>query len=160
MSSKRILVTGGFGYVGSRLTPHLLALGHHVRVIDLLLYTDAALARARRQLWPRYGHFRFGRTAAMDAFLDRYETWLAESDADSSCSPRYQRQPRRPHQMMPRNRPTSASSPANETKNPRTLMKAEKSRKTNTAAAAVWSASPIIPGPATCASSRTPWSAR
>lgn len=49
MSSKRILVTGGFGYVGSRLTPHLLGLGHHVRVIDLMLYTDAGL-KALRQM--------------------------------------------------------------------------------------------------------------
>ena len=39
----KILVTGGFGYVGARLTPHLLALGHHVRVLDLMLYTDAGL---------------------------------------------------------------------------------------------------------------------
>jgi nucleoside-diphosphate-sugar epimerase len=48
MSSKRILVTGGFGYVGSRLTPHLLDLGHHVRVIDLLLYADAGLRALRK----------------------------------------------------------------------------------------------------------------
>src|SRR5437016_11902158 len=47
MSSKRILVTGGIGYVGSRLTPHLLGLGHHVRVIDLLFYTDAGLTALR-----------------------------------------------------------------------------------------------------------------
>jgi hypothetical protein len=48
-----------------------------VSAMVLLLYTDADLARARRQLWPRYGHFRFGRVAAMDDFLDRYEAWLA-----------------------------------------------------------------------------------
>lgn len=48
MNNKRILVTGGFGYVGSRLTPHLLGLGHHVRVLDLLLYTDAGLEALRQ----------------------------------------------------------------------------------------------------------------
>jgi len=38
-----ILVTGGMGYVGSRLVPHLLRLGHRVRVLDLVLYGDAGL---------------------------------------------------------------------------------------------------------------------
>lgn len=35
---KSILVTGGFGYVGSRLTPHLLERGYIVKVLDLCLY--------------------------------------------------------------------------------------------------------------------------
>jgi nucleoside-diphosphate-sugar epimerase len=43
MSSQRILITGGFGYVGSRLTPHLLERGHNVRVLDLMLYTSSGL---------------------------------------------------------------------------------------------------------------------
>jgi nucleoside-diphosphate-sugar epimerase len=43
MLPQKILVTGGFGYVGSRLTPHLLSLGHTVRVLDLMLYGTAGL---------------------------------------------------------------------------------------------------------------------
>jgi len=35
-----VLVTGGFGYVGSRLTPFLLEHGHAVKVLDLCLYGD------------------------------------------------------------------------------------------------------------------------
>lgn len=49
MIPKKILVTGGFGYVGSRLTPHLLGLGHHVRVIDLLLYTKAGVEALKKE---------------------------------------------------------------------------------------------------------------
>lgn len=43
MKPAKVLVTGGFGYVGSRLTPHLLELGHQVRVLDLMLYTEVGL---------------------------------------------------------------------------------------------------------------------
>lgn len=49
MKYSKILVTGGFGYVGSRLVPHLLELGHHVRVIDLMLYTEAGLKSLEKQ---------------------------------------------------------------------------------------------------------------
>ena len=41
--SKKVLVTGGGGYVGCVLVPKLLAKGYHVKVIDLFIYGDAVL---------------------------------------------------------------------------------------------------------------------
>jgi protein tyrosine phosphatase (PTP) superfamily phosphohydrolase (DUF442 family) len=46
-------------------------------VIVLLLYTNADLATARHQMWPRYGHLPVGRLANLDQFFDYYEAWLA-----------------------------------------------------------------------------------
>ena len=42
---KNVLVTGGAGYVGSRLVPELLAAGYHVRVLDLFLYGEQVLPK-------------------------------------------------------------------------------------------------------------------
>jgi nucleoside-diphosphate-sugar epimerase len=39
----KILLTGGAGYIGSTLTPFLLAAGHHVRVLDYLGYGGQSL---------------------------------------------------------------------------------------------------------------------
>ena len=39
----RILITGGAGYIGSRLTPLLLAAGHQVRVLDHLAHGGESL---------------------------------------------------------------------------------------------------------------------
>lgn len=39
----RVLITGGAGYVGSRLVPKLLEAGYKVRVLDLYLYGDDVL---------------------------------------------------------------------------------------------------------------------
>ncbi len=47
-----------------------------VSTVALLLHTNATLDAARHQLWPRYGHVRFGRTAVIDRFFDFYEGWL------------------------------------------------------------------------------------
>jgi nucleoside-diphosphate-sugar epimerase len=41
--AERILVTGGAGYIGSVLCEHLLDAGHHVTVLDTLMYGQPAL---------------------------------------------------------------------------------------------------------------------
>jgi len=40
VTTRRILITGGAGYVGAMLVPRLLELGHTVTVLDLMLYGD------------------------------------------------------------------------------------------------------------------------
>jgi protein tyrosine phosphatase (PTP) superfamily phosphohydrolase (DUF442 family) len=43
-----------------------------------LLYTDASLGQARRQLGLRYGHVAIGRPGNLDHFFDLYADWLRE----------------------------------------------------------------------------------
>ena len=38
MAKRTVLVTGGAGYVGSRLVPALLLAGHTVHVLDLYIF--------------------------------------------------------------------------------------------------------------------------
>ena len=40
---KKILITGGAGYIGSLLTTELVNLGHKVTVVDLLKYSSSSL---------------------------------------------------------------------------------------------------------------------
>jgi nucleoside-diphosphate-sugar epimerase len=40
---KKIFITGGAGYVGSKLIPKLLALGYEVTVLDLMIYGESVL---------------------------------------------------------------------------------------------------------------------
>jgi len=44
---KRVLVTGGAGYVGSSLVPKLLGRGHQVTVLDLYIYGEDVLVGSR-----------------------------------------------------------------------------------------------------------------
>ena len=41
--SRRILVTGGAGYIGSVLSEHLLSAGYHVTILDNLVYGEQNL---------------------------------------------------------------------------------------------------------------------
>jgi len=43
MTSQSIFITGGAGYVGARLVPRLLDEGHHVTVLDLMIYGEDVL---------------------------------------------------------------------------------------------------------------------
>ena len=40
---KKIFITGGAGYVGSKLVPKLLELNYEVTVLDLMIYGDDVL---------------------------------------------------------------------------------------------------------------------
>ena len=40
---KKIFITGGAGYVGSKLVPKLLHLGYQVSVLDLMIYGEKTL---------------------------------------------------------------------------------------------------------------------
>jgi nucleoside-diphosphate-sugar epimerase len=45
---KRILVTGGAGYIGSRLVPDLLSKNYIVTVVDNFMYKQTSLASSIR----------------------------------------------------------------------------------------------------------------
>src|SRR5260221_6963576 len=47
MRFKRVMVTGGAGYVGSNLIPKLLAAGYEATVLDLYMYGDDIFAAHR-----------------------------------------------------------------------------------------------------------------
>jgi nucleoside-diphosphate-sugar epimerase len=47
---ERVLITGGAGYVGSRLAPQLLAAGHQVIVLDAMFYGDGFLPKTNPNL--------------------------------------------------------------------------------------------------------------
>jgi nucleoside-diphosphate-sugar epimerase len=46
-STRRVLVIGGGGYIGSALVPRLLDAGYRVRVLDIMMFGDTALNRVR-----------------------------------------------------------------------------------------------------------------
>ena len=68
-SSLSVLVTGGAGYIGAVLVPHLLDNGHRVTVFDCLLFGPEPLAEVRDQIELIQGDLRDH--AAMGELLER-----------------------------------------------------------------------------------------
>lgn len=84
----KILITGGAGYIGSTLTPLLLAAGHQVRVLDHLAYGGQSLLGvwAHREFEFIRGDIR-DREAVRAAVLDRdVVVHLAAIVGDPACS--------------------------------------------------------------------------
>ena len=84
----KILLTGGAGYIGSTLTPFLLAAGHQVRVLDYLAYGGHSLLG----VWAHPG-FEFirgdirDRETVRNAVADRHAVvHLAAIVGDPACS--------------------------------------------------------------------------
>jgi nucleoside-diphosphate-sugar epimerase len=65
-----VLVTGGAGYVGSVLTPKLLAAGHNVRVLDAYYFGTQSLEAVRGHARLREIHADLRDRQALDAALD------------------------------------------------------------------------------------------
>lgn len=66
-----VLVTGGAGYVGSVLVPHLLERGHRVEVLDCFLFGEAALAPVAEHPGLTIHRTDLRDHAAVDAILGR-----------------------------------------------------------------------------------------
>ena len=45
---EKIFITGGAGYVGSRLVPKLLNLGYEVTVLDLMIYGENVIENHKK----------------------------------------------------------------------------------------------------------------
>ena len=73
---RRVLVTGGAGYVGSHLVRKLLARGHRVRVLDSFLYGDQGLAELA-------GH---PRLELIEGDIRHLGTWPRRSRASTASS--------------------------------------------------------------------------
>ena len=56
---KKILITGGAGYIGSKLATKLVNEGHQVTVLDLMKYN--------KRLIYNFGHYRYGVLTAISS---------------------------------------------------------------------------------------------
>lgn len=81
----RILVTGGAGYVGSRLVPRLLADGHEVRVLDVGWFGDGYLPRDNGRLELSFGDVRDSQTVKRAVSGAEAVIHLACVSNDHSC---------------------------------------------------------------------------
>ena len=90
-ATRRVLVIGGAGYVGSKLVPKLLAAGIPVTVLDLYLYGDDVLAESR--IYPNLKEIKgdIRDTAAVEAALK--DCWAVIHLACISNDPSFELDP-------------------------------------------------------------------
>lgn len=81
MSKNTVLITGGMGYVGSRLTPHLLAQGHSVKVIDICLYGEYGLQAMQKD--PRFPEWKSRFSLLKEDIRNPDAVHAAMSDVDT-----------------------------------------------------------------------------
>lgn len=69
MQHKKILITGGAGYIGSKLTEMLLRQGHKVTVVDNLMYNQTSLFHLASNLSFKFLHSDVSNPDTLDVIL-------------------------------------------------------------------------------------------
>jgi nucleoside-diphosphate-sugar epimerase len=86
---KKILVTGGAGYIGSALVPKLLEKGYGVRIFDSLVFGDIGLAGVRDKIELVQGDIRNAPADLMDGIWGVIHLAGMSAEPVSYFNPRY-----------------------------------------------------------------------
>ena len=88
MAKKKILVTGGAGYIGSTLVPKLLERGYAVRVFDKLVFGDFGLADVKDKIELVVGDIKNPPTGIADGIYGVVHLAGLSTEPTSSFNPR------------------------------------------------------------------------
>ncbi len=89
MANKKVLVTGGAGYVGNVVVRDLLSHGYDVRVLDNLIFTDASLRDLRNQIDLRWDDVRKVGPEIMDGIWGVIHLAGISTEPTSQYNPRF-----------------------------------------------------------------------